>query len=425
MKGFGDFFSEARTSQASEKAKKLGLKGDGHGGWYDRAGEFIAKTEKGDLKFFTKGQKPGKDVPNPRQKAAEPAPKIKAKATTVTGKQVAAAEPEAQKAKGSGEEEKKERSSDALTVVFGRFNPPTTGHKKLFDMAKNISGDDDLRIYPSRSQDPKKNPLDPATKIKFMKMMFDDYEDNIVNEKDMKTIFDVLITAQEEGYKEVKIVVGSDRLSEFKNLATKYNGDLYNFDMIDVLPAGERDSDADDVSGMSASKLRKAVKDDDMKAFTKGMPSKFDKGEVNNLYNALKKAMGLSVTTDKKDTQESFDLWEIAPSFDYKTLREKYYSKEIFKRGDIVESLHTGLRGKVTRRGANHLICVTESGIMFKSWIKDVSEAYTEKKMDREERLPGKPNTLIGTKGYLKYASKMTSGSSYGKEFINKYKAKK
>ena len=99
MKGFGDFFSEARSSQASEKAKKLGLKGDGHGGWYDRSGEFIAKTEKGDLKFFTKGQRPGKDVPNPRQAAAQPAPQIKAKATTVTGKQVAAADPEAQKSK--------------------------------------------------------------------------------------------------------------------------------------------------------------------------------------------------------------------------------------------------------------------------------------------------------------------------------------
>ena len=68
MKGFGDFFKEARTSQASEKAKKLGLKGDGHGGWYDRSGEFVAKTEKGDLKFYTKGQKPGKDVPNPKQR---------------------------------------------------------------------------------------------------------------------------------------------------------------------------------------------------------------------------------------------------------------------------------------------------------------------------------------------------------------------
>ena len=426
MKGFGDFFSEARTSQASEKAKKLGLKGDGHGGWYDRSGEFIAKTEKGDLKFFTKGQRPGKDVPNPRQKAAEPAPQIKAKATTVTGKSVAAAAPpEGQKAGAKGEEEKKKRGSDALTIVFGRFNPPTTGHKKLFDMAKNISGDDDLRIYPSRSHDPKKNPLDPGTKIKFMKQMFADYEDQIVNEKDMKTIFDVLTTADEEGYKEIKIVVGSDRLSEFKNLATKYNGELYNFDMIDVLPAGERDSDAEGVSGMSASKLRKAAKDDDFKAFSKGIPSSLEKGEVTNLYNALKKAMGLEVTTDKKQTKESFELWQIAPSFDYSTLREKYYNKEIFKRGDIVESLHTGLRGKVTRRGANHLICVTEDGIMFKSWIKDVAEAYTEKKMDSIDRAPNKPNTLVGTKGYLKYAEKMTPGSSYGKKFINKYKAKK
>ena len=104
MKGFGDFFKEARTSQASEKAKKLGLKGDGHGGWYDRSGEFIAKTEKGELKFYTKGQRPGKDVPNPAKPKAEPAPQIKAKATTVTGKSVAAAAPpEEQKAGAKGE----------------------------------------------------------------------------------------------------------------------------------------------------------------------------------------------------------------------------------------------------------------------------------------------------------------------------------
>ena len=416
MKGFGDFFSEARTSQASERAKKLGLKGDGHGAWYDRSGEFVAKTEKGDLKFYTKGQKPGKDVPNPRQKAAEPAPKIKAKATTVTGKQVAAApEVEAQKSKGSGEEEKTKRGSDALTLVFGRFNPPTTGHKKLLDTAKGISGDNDFRIYPSRSHDPKKNPLDPGTKIKFMKQMFADYEEEIVNEKDMKTIFDVLMTAQEEGYKEVTIVVGSDRLGEFKSLATKYNGDLYDFESIAVVPGGTRDSDADDVTGMSASKIRKAVKDDDRKAFERGVPSSLPKEEINNLWNELKRSMGLEVTTEKKDkktAKESFEMWEIAPSFDYSSLREKYYNKEIFKRGDLVESLHTGLVGKVTRRGANHLICVTESGIMFKSWIKDVSEAYTEKKKDSIERLPGKPNTLIGTKGYLKYAEKMTPGSS-------------
>jgi len=430
MKGFGDFFSEARTSQASEKAKKLGLKGDGHGGWYDRSGEFIAKTEKGDLKFYTKGQKPGKDVPNPAQAKAQPAPQIKAKATTVTGKGVAAAAPEAeaQKSKGSGEEEESKRGSEALTLVFGRFNPPTTGHKKLLDTAKGISGDNDFRIYPSRSHDPKKNPLDPGTKIKFMKKMFADYEEEIVNEKDMRTIFDVLVTAQEEGYKEVTIVVGSDRLGEFKNLAQKYNGDLYDFENISVVPGGTRDSDAEGVEGMSASKIRKAVKDDDRKAFERGVPSSLEDEEINNLWNELKRSMGLEVTTDTKDkkkVKESFELWEIAPSFDYSGLRERYYKKEIFKRGDLVESMTTGLRGKVTRRGANHLICVTENGIMFKSWIKDVSEAYTEKKMDKIDRLPGKPNTLVGTAGYLKYAEKMTPGSTYGKEFINKYKAKK
>jgi len=429
MKGFGDFFSEARTSQASEKAKKLGLKGDGHGSWYDRSGEFIAKTEKGDLKFYTKGQRPGKDVPNPAQAKAQPAPQIRAKATTVTGKSVAAAaDPEAKKSKGDGEEEKTKRGSDALTLVFGRFNPPTTGHKKLLDTAKGISGENDFRIYPSRSHDPKKNPLDPSTKIKFMKQMFADYEEEIVNEKDMKTIFDVLMTAQEEGYKEVTIVVGSDRLGEFKNLAQKYNGDLYDFENISVVPGGTRDSDAEGVEGMSASKIRKAVKDDDRKAFERGIPSSIGDEEITNLWNELKRSMGLDVTTDKKDkkkVKESVELWQIAPSFDYSGLREKYYNKEIFKRGDVVESMTTGLSGKVTRRGANHLICVTESGIMFKSWIKDVSEAYTEKKMDKIDRLPGKPNTLVGTKGYLKYAEKMTPGSSYGKEFINKYKAKK
>ena len=426
MKGFGDFFKEARTSQASERAKKLGLKGDGHGAWYDRSGELIAKTEKGDLHFYTKGQRPGKDVPNPAQPKAEPAPQIKAKATTVTGKSVAAAAPpEEQKAGAKGEEEKSKRGSDALTLVFGRFNPPTTGHKKLLDTAKGISGENDFRIYPSRSHDPKKNPLDPGTKIKFMKKMFADYEEEIVNEKDMKTIFDVLMTAQEEGYKEITIVVGSDRLGEFKNLATKYNGDLYDFESIAVVPGGTRDSDAEGVEGMSASKIRKAVKDDDRKAFERGVPSSLGKEEINNLWNELKRSMGLSVTTDKKDAKESFELWQIAPSFDYSALREKYYNKEIFKRGDLVESLHTGLVGKVTRRGANHLICVTESGIMFKSWIKDVSEAYTEKKMERIDRLPGKPNTLVGTGGYKKFVEKMTPGSSYGKEFINKYKAKK
>ena len=88
--------------------------------------------------------------------------------------------------------------------------------------------------------------------------------------------------------------------------------------------------------------------------------------------------------------------------------------------GDIVESLNTGLVGKIIRRGTNHLICVTEEDYMFKSWIRDVME-YTEKKMERRMRVPQKPNTLVGTGGYLKNDMAAT-GTKSGKNFINKYK---
>jgi hypothetical protein len=96
-------------------------------------------------------------------------------------------------------------------------------------------------------------------KISFMKKMFPDFKEIIINDDNMRSIFDVLINANEEGYSSVNIVVGSDRQAEFENLAQKYNGDLYNFDLIRVVSAGVRDADADGVEGMSASKMRKAV----------------------------------------------------------------------------------------------------------------------------------------------------------------------
>ena len=116
-------------------------------------------------------------------------------------------------------------------------------------------------------------------------------------------------------------------------------------------------------------------------------------------------------------------MWEIAPKFDARGLREQYVNGLIYKMGDIVENLNTGLIGEIVRRGTNHLICVTQENVMFKSWIRDVME-YTEKTMERRMRVPGKPNTLVGTGGYLKNAMAAT-GTTTIKNFINKYKAKK
>ena len=125
----------------------------------------------------------------------------------------------------------------------------------------------------------------------------------------------------------------------------------------------------------------------------------------------------------KKKQKVAAEMWEIAPRYDQRGLREQYVNGFIYRIGDIVENLNTGLIGEIVRRGTNHLICVTQENIMFKSWIRDVME-YTEVKMDRRMRVPGKPNTLVGTGGYLKNAMAAT-GTTTIKNFINKYKAKK
>ena len=410
MKSFFQFLNEAQ-SQASMQAKKLNLVSDGHGGWLDSRGKFVATTEDGKLKFVDKKKAKPEDEKSGKVKAAKPEDRAEPKkvAPQTTGAKKAEA---GEGGEGSGE------TTETLTVAFGRFNPPTVGHGKLLAAAKKASAGEDMKIYPSRTQDAKKNPLDPDMKVGFMKKMFPEYEENIVNDADMKSIFNVLTTADEQGYRNVNIIVGSDRQSEFENLATKYNGDLYDFENIRVISAGVRDADAEGVEGMSASKMRKAVMDDDFKAFRSGTPKELSDGDTQALFDAVRS--GMKIKSKKKDVAE---MWEIAPKYDPRGLRNQYISGLIYRLGDIVESLHTGLVGKIIRRGTNHLICVTEEDYMFKSWIRDVME-YDEKKMDSRMRDSKHPNTLVGTTGYLKNAMAATGTTSI-KNFINKYKKKK
>ena len=410
MKSFFQFLNEAQ-SQASMQASKLNLKSDGHGGWLDTRGKFVATTEDGKLKFLDKKKAKGPEETKgqPRAQAKPEEKEKKAKA------------PEDTKKKSSGEDEEgggaSGETTETLTIAFGRFNPPTVGHGKLLSAAKKAAAGEDLKIYPSRSQDAKKNPLDPDMKISFMKKMFPDFSEVIINDDEMKSIFNVLVAADEAGYKNVNIIVGSDRQAEFENLATKYNGELYNFDNIRVISAGVRDADAEGVEGMSASKMRKAVMDDDYDSFRRGTPKELDDGDTTSLFDAVRAGMKV-----KKKKKEVTELWQIAPKCDPRGLREQYVGGFIYRMGDLVEHLNTGLIGKIIRRGTNHLICVTEEDYMFKSWIRDVME-YTEKKMERRMRVPQKPNTLIGTGGYLKNAMAAT-GTTGIKNFINKYKKK-
>ena len=395
-------------SQASMQARKLNLKSDGHGGWLDSRGNFVATTEDGRLKFVDKKKPKGQEEPTAQPKAAQAQPKAEPKKP----------EPQAAQKKGAKEVETgvaPGETTETLTVAFGRFNPPTVGHGKLLSAAQKAAAGEDLKIYPSRSQDPKKNPLDPDMKISFMKKMFPEFEENIVNDSDMRTIFNVLTTADEDGYRNVNIVVGSDRQAEFENLATKYNGDLYNFENIRVISAGVRDADAEGVEGMSASKMRKAVVDGDFDSFRRGTPKELDDGETQALFDAVR--TGMKLKAKKKEVTE---MWKIAPKCDPRGLRDNYISGKIFNLGDIVENLNTGLIGKIIRRGTNHLICVTEENYMFKSWIRDVMEAVVN--YPGPSGVSGKERE-VGTDSNRNYAMRMT-GTVGIKNFINKYKKK-
>ena len=417
MKNLFQFLAEAGASQASAQAAKLNLKSDGHGSWIDSRGNIVATTDKGRLVFLDKKKKAGDEGPV-QQMAKRRADNNLAGAPL----QQKAAPKKAKPEEGEGEGGSAE--GDTLTTAFGRFNPPTAGHEKLLQAARKASAGGALKIYPSRTQDPKKNPLDPDMKISYMKKMFPDFEEEIINDAEMVSIFDVLTTASEDGYKNVNIIVGADRQAEFENLATKYNGELYDFDNIRVISAGVRDADAAGVEGMSASKLRKAVADDDFKAFKMGMPKSVKDADSQAIFDAVRTGM----KQKKKKAKEVKELWTIAPRLDQRGLREQYVNENIFRIGDIVESLNTGLVGRIIRRGTNHLICLTNEENMFKSWIRDVME-YTEVRMKSRMRDKNHPNMLVGTTGYRKNAQAMVPGQEKIKnfnikEFINKYRKK-
>jgi len=395
MKTFLKFISE---SNAVQQAKRMGLTGDGHGGWYDKKGEFVAKTDKGQLKFYNKRQRVGKQ--DPPQTDKEKNLSQQTSSQPQAEKPIEMKPPQVEKTKGT------------LTVAFGRFNPPTTGHEKLLNTVASSSDDNDYVIIPSRSQDKKKNPLDPDMKVSVMKQMFPQHSEKIINDPNNKTIFDILKRAHNDGYAGVRIVGGADRQKEFDKLVNNYNGKMYQFDNIEVRSAGDRDPDSDSVEGMSASKQRKAAAENDFDGFLRGVPTAMNKKAARELFDNVRKSMNI---------KEGWSLWEIAPKFDWKNLRENYVSKKVFNIGETVQNINTGLIGRIIRRGTSYLICVTEDRIMFKSWLKDVSEAVVNG--TDQSGVPASQR-LVGTDAHRKYVETLVPGFSYGKQFINKYRKK-
>ena len=445
MKSFSQFLTE---TSASQQASRLGLEGDGHGGWYDRStGEFIAKTVKGTLKFYNKRQVVG--MKDPAQSEQE---KNYSNPNTQVPPEGQQAQPSPEEAEAQAAEEEKQaaiqdnlqspdlqagpppvpKTRGTLTLAFGRFNPPHAGHGQLMDIAAEsaMETEGDYIIVPSRSNDPKKNPLDADTKVSTMRNMFPNHSEKIINDPQNNTIFDVLKKAHNDGYTNVRIVAGDDRVKEFDKLSQNYNGQLYEFEGLETISSGAREDDSEGMEGYSASRMRLAAMEGDFKSFYANLEQQVrseETGEVEivplmnkkaakDYFISIRQAMGV------EQVKECWNIWEISPKHDRENLREAYIKKEVFDIGTKVENVNTGLIGRIIRRGANHLICVTEDNIMFKSWIKDVTEAVVN-----GTTISGVPANQreVGTDAHLKYVASLVPGSSWGIHFINKYKVRK
>ncbi len=258
--------------------------------------------------------------------------------------------------------------------TFGRMNPPTIGHGKLIDKLARSAGKNPYRIYLSQTNDQDKNPLNYMSKIKYARKMFPKYARQIMVNKSVKNVMDIGTALYNDGFKRIVMVVGSDRVAEFEARLNAVNGKkgrhgFFKFQSITIVSAGDRDPDAEGTTGMSASKMRKAVSDNDFTTFSQGLPKVVSNADAKAIYNDVRKGMGL------KEEKEFKNKIQLEPVND---VRESYVSGELFKIGDQVVVKESGEICTVKTLGSNYVI-VEGATNTYRKWldaIEKIDEDY-------------------------------------------------
>jgi len=269
--------------------------------------------------------------------------------------------------------------------TFGRMNPPTTGHEKLMNELSKKSGKNPYRVYLSQSTDKKKNPLDFKYKVKTVRKFFPKHARSVMLDKKVKNVFDAVTEMYNDGFKNITMVVGSDRINEFNTLLKKYNGvkgrhGLYNFNKINVISAGDRDPDADDISGMSASKMRSLAGEGDFTQFSQGLPRNVSNADAKKVYNEVRKGMGL------KEQKEYYNKLHFEPVSEK---REAYVKGNLFNIGDHVTVMGSDELASVTSLGTNYVI-VESGGKLYRKWLSDIE--LLEKKKEAPKKVRQDPD---------------------------------
>ncbi len=249
------------------------------------------------------------------------------------------------------------------------MNPPTIGHEKLLNALATKAGKNPYRVYLSQSQDAKKNPLQYKDKVKVARKMFPRHARSIMLDPKIKNVFHALVKLYDEGYKNVVMVVGSDRIREFDILLNKYNGKkgthgFYNFRKMNVVSAGDRDPDAEGAEGMSASKVRAAASAGDFAQFAQGLPKSVGNAEAKKIYNSIRSGMGLS---EQKEFKNRVQLKPVSD------LRESYVDGTLFEKGETVAIKENGIIGQIKYLGTNYII-LESNGETYRKWLHQVEK---------------------------------------------------
>jgi len=279
-----------------------------------------------------------------------------------------------------------EKSGDTAVFTFGRFNPPTSGHEKVVNAVaaqqKKNSGSK-MYVYASHSNDPKRNPLSHPKKLAYMRKMLPKYKRNIVASK-ARNIFEIATELHDKGHRAIVMVVGSDRVTEFDELLNTYNGvegrhGYYGFDNIEVVSAGERDPDAEGITGMSATKMRDEAEKGNFDSFKTGIPDTMSDADKKKMYFDVRKGMGIREERDmgKMDT--------------YEEMRDSYLTGKLWNVGSFVTV--DGIVGEVVRKGTNYISYMTENGKVHKAWLHELKEGERW-----EDTPPTRDNPLVGVK---------------------------
>lgn len=253
--------------------------------------------------------------------------------------------------------------------TMGRFNPPTMGHGMLLDKVSKAAGKNPYKIFVSQSNDTKKNPLGYKDKIKFVRKMFPKHARSVMMDTSVKTPIDAAVKLYNEGYKSVVMMADADRTREYEILLNRYNGKearhgFYNFKSMKFVSVGGRDPNAKGVEGVSATKQRNAAKENDFTTFAQGLPKNVSNKDAKELFNAVRKGMGLK---EQNEFKRHVQLNSVSET------REAFVSGSLFTEGEEVVIKKTDMVGRISVLGSNYVIVETSEG-KTRQWLEAVEK---------------------------------------------------